>query len=173
MPVSFERMLGPRRTVALAYPEAFADITDPTAAELNNTQFVFQIECALDESGTSIGLDDPDTDDELSMCSIGNEVTPTFDNVSITLSGYKDARRETTEVAGVYWNLVKAPGVPLVLIDWVGYEPGTTYAAGQEIDIYLVETDNPTRTVNDRESIKIEQTPRFRGELSIRHEITA
>lgn len=173
MPSSFDRMLGPKRRVLLAYPEAFDDILDPQAAELNNAAMVFNITCALLESDTTIGLDDPDTDDELTMCSIGNEQTPTFDNVNITLTGLRDGRRETTEVAGVLWNLLKEKGVPFVLIDSVGYDADVPFAAGQEIDYYLIETDFPGRTINDRESIKITSVPKFRGELSIRHEIAA
>lgn len=173
MPSTFDRLLGPARRVDAAYPEAFADLANPLAAELNNAAMVFNITCALLEADTTIGLDDPDTDDELTMCSIGNEVTPTFDNVNITLTALRDGRRETVEVAGVFWNLFKARGIPLVLFDRVGYASDVAYAVGQEIDYYVIETDFPGRVINDRESIKITSTPKFRGELNIRYEIAA
>lgn len=173
MPATFERLIGPKRRVKLAYPEGFADLANPTAAELNSAVYTFDITCCLTESGTTIGLADPDTDDELTMCSIGNEQTATFDNVDITLEGLRDGRRETTEVAGVFWNLVKVKGIPLVLIDSVGYEPGTPFAAGHRVELYVIETDNPTRVINDRESIKIIQVPKFRGELLTGHVLAA
>lgn len=173
MPVSFDRLLGPSRRVDIAYPEFAADLTAPTAAELNNTAMVFNITCALLEADTTIGLADPETSDEITMCSIGNEVTKVGDNVEITLVGLRDGRRETAEVAGVLFNLIKTADVPLVIIDRVGYPSGTAYAADQVIDYYVVETDNPTRSIGDGETIKISQTPVFRGELNVGYEIAA
>lgn len=66
-----EKMLRGNVTILAAYPEAFADPTQPTAAELND-QFVpatnedamvFNISCALLDDATTLNLTDSETDD--------------------------------------------------------------------------------------------------------------
>ena len=54
-------------TIALAFPEAFADWQNPTAAELNSA-LVYNITCALNEDGTTFDLADSDTDDTITFC---------------------------------------------------------------------------------------------------------
>ena len=53
-------------TFCLAHPEAFANRTAPTAAELNGA-LVKNITCALNEDGTTFTLGDSDTDDSLTF----------------------------------------------------------------------------------------------------------
>lgn len=174
---SFPRLLGPARSIVLAVPEIFADLEDIKASEIQDAldagQGAYELTCAMEEGSTSVGADDPDTDDTLLMCDTGQRSRPTFDNVAITLGFMKDARRETADVAGVAWNLLKVKGIPYILIDRIGYAPGTAFAEDQEVDYYSIETDNSIRVLGDREAIRYEQTPKFRGIYSPSHTLAA
>src|SRR5688572_18499781 len=92
-----DKILRANITILAAYPEAFANPAAPTAAELN-AQFVYttaegnmvhNISCAVLDDYT-LNMTDSETDDELSICDIGNVSTPTFYNYEVSLDFFRD-----------------------------------------------------------------------------------
>lgn len=130
-------------SIYAAYPEAFADRTAPTVAELNDTDFVKDISCAIEDSYT-LNFTDPDTDNSLSICDVASVENPTFDNYEASLDGFRDEDTAATGVFNRFRDLFKVSGIPYILIKRIGPEQGTAWAVGQTASLYSFKTDNPT-----------------------------
>ena len=76
--MAFQKLLRANVGIWAAYPEAFEDPENPTAAELNDwfeygtneDAMVFNISCAILDDYT-LNMADSDTDDSMSICDIG------------------------------------------------------------------------------------------------------
>lgn len=144
-------------TFLLAHPEAFANRTAPTAAELNNTDLVHNITCALNEDGTTFTLGDSDTDTTLTFCSKAGMATPTFYNPSVTFEAFRDADIEATGVFNKAFDLLAWPDIEYIAILRVGADSDTTFAVGDRIKMVGVKTDIGTDVVNSGENTRITQ----------------
>ena len=143
-------------TFLLAHPEAFADRTAPTAAELNGT-LVHNITCALNEDGTEFTLGDSDTDDSLTFCSKAGISTPTFYNPTVAMEAFRDADKAATGVFNEAFNLLAFPDVEYIAILRIGKDSDTAFAAGDKIKMVGVKTDFGTDVVASGENIRINQ----------------
>lgn len=144
-------------TFCLAHPEAFADRTAPTAAELNSA-LVKNITCALNEDGTTFTLGDSDTDDSLTFCDEGNLSTPTFYNPEVVMEAFRDA---DTAAAGVYneaLGLLAFPDIEYIAILRVGHDSDTAFAAGHRVKMVGVKTDFGIDVVGNGENQRISQS---------------
>lgn len=174
------RLTRPNQTWALAYENAFADPSDPTPTELNDRRFVHLISCALTEDGTELSLGDSELDDTLTFCSIGNEQTPTFYNVTASLTWLKDANTggsgSTVDLTSLY-NQVEAllgvKGARYWIISRTGPDPSQdiNFAAGHVIKMALFETDNPQLTLENNRPVRGVQAPAFQGDVNWNHTI--
>jgi hypothetical protein len=144
-------------TFLLAHPEAFADRTAPTAAELNNDDLVHNITCALNEDGTEFTLGDSDTDDSLTFCSKAGISTPTFYNPTVAMEAFRDADVEATGVFNLAFDLLAFPDVEYIAILRVGEDSDTAFAAGDRIKMVGVKTDFGTDVVASGENVRINQ----------------
>ena len=144
-------------TFLLAHPEAFADRTAPTAAELNNTDLVHNITCALNEDGTEFTLGDSDTDDSLTFCSKAGISTPTFYNPTVAMEAFRDADVDATGVFNLAFDLLAFPDVEYIAILRVGEDSDTDFAAGDRIKMVGVKTDFGTDVVASGENTRINQ----------------
>lgn len=144
-------------TFLLAHPEAFADRTAPTAAELNNTDLVHNITCALNEDGTEFTLGDSDTDDSLTFCSKAGISTPTFYNPTVVFEAFRDADVAATGEFNEAFDLLAWPDVEYVAILRVGGKSTDTFVAGDVIKMVAVKTDFGTDVVGNGENIRINQ----------------
>lgn len=144
-------------TFLLAHPEAFADRTAPTAAELNDTDLVHNITCALNEDGTEFTLGDSDTDDSLTFCSKAGISTPTFYNPTVVMEAFRDADVEATGVFNEAFDLLAWPDVEYIAILRVGERSDTAFAAGDRIKMVGVKTDIGTDVAASGENIRINQ----------------
>ncbi len=145
-------------TFCLARPEAFADRTAPTAAELNETTLVHNITCALNEDGTTFTLGDSDTDDAQSFCDTGNVSTPTFFNPEVVMESFRDA---DTSAEGVYneaFDLLAYPDVEYIAILRVGKDSDVSFASGDRIKMVGVKTDFGIDVVGNGENQRLSQT---------------
>lgn len=143
-------------TFLLALPEAFADRTAPTAAELNGP-LVYNITCALNEDGTEFTLGDSDTDDSLTFCSKAGVSTPTFYNPTVAFEAFRDA---DTAAAGEFneaFDLLAWPDVEYIAILRVGERSDTAFAAGDRIKMVGVKTDYGIDVVANGENVRINQ----------------
>lgn len=144
-------------TFLLAHPEAFADRTAPTAAELNNTDLVHNITCALNEDGTEFTLGDSDTDDSLTFCSKAGISTPTFYNPTVAFEAFRDADVAANGEFNEAFDLLAWPDVEYIAILRVGGKSSDAFAAGDVIKMVAVKTDWGTDVVGNGENIRINQ----------------
>lgn len=143
-------------TFVLAHPEAFADRTAPTAAELNGA-LVYNITCALNEDGTEFTLGDSDTDDSLTFCSKAGVSTPTFYNPTVVFEAFRDA---DTAAAGEFneaFDLLAWPDAEYIAILRVGERSDTAFAAGDRVKMVGVKTDYGTDVAASGENVRINQ----------------
>jgi len=151
------RMYRANVTLCLAHPEAFADRTAPTAAELNSA-LVKNITCALSEDGTTFTLGDSDTDDSLTFCDEGNLSTPTFYNPEVVFEAFRDA---DTAAAGEFneaLDLIAFPDIEYIAIQRIGQDSDTNFASGDRIKMVGVKTDFGIDVVGNGENQRISQS---------------
>jgi hypothetical protein len=144
-------------TLCLAHPEAFADRTAPTAAELNSA-LVKNITCALNEDGTTFTLGDSDTDDSLTFCDEGNLSTPTFYNPEVVFEAFRDA---DTAAAGEFneaLDLIAFPDIEYIAIQRIGKNSDVAFAATDRIKMVGVKTDFGIDVVGNGENQRISQS---------------
>lgn len=143
-------------TFLLAHPEAFADRTAPTAAELNGA-LVHNITCALNEDGTEFTLGDSDTDDSLTFCSKAGVSTPTFYNPTVVFEAFRDADVTANGEFNKAFDLLAFPDIEYIAILRVGERSDTAFAVGDKIKMVGVKTDYGTDVVASGENVRINQ----------------
>lgn len=177
-----EKLLRANVTILAAYPEAFADPANPTAAELND-QFaygtnedamVFNISCAILDDYT-LNQTDSETDDELSICDIGNVSTPTFYNYEASLDFFRDKVPTANGVFNLAWRLFRGPDRPFWLIKRLGKPQNETFATdgSDVISMYGVETDIPIDIVEDTTNLKFGARFKTTGDVNINYSVEA
>lgn len=158
-----ERLTRNSQTFALAFASAFADITAPTVAELNDAEFVHFFSCALTESGTSLVKTGSETDDEISFCSVGNESTPVQANFTAQLTGWHDANTggsgstvDLTSLFNKFRAFTDYPDVPYYVISRTGIQGSQDdpFAVGDRIKIVGFNTDLPVEVVEQGSTLK-------------------
>jgi len=154
-------LLGGTQTTSATTP-----FSAPSAAVLNawlaitdNTNSISavggNISCAVMDD-VDLGLADSDTDDELTICSIGNEVEPTFYNVDASITFQRDESLTAFNIRNLAWNLMKGKGRRYAIVDraWGEYTSTDLFVAGQKIDIYEADTDSLVNVTEDQVTIK-------------------
>jgi len=153
------KLLRGNYSVYAFFPEAISNWASPTASALNaavSAGLGFDISCAITDDSVSINLTDSDTDDSLSICDIGNVSTPTFFNYEVTFDSFRNGPVSVGSAVAVYEipvNLFSAPDRPYYIVTRIGPAQGTTFAAGQIVNIFGVNTDYPTDVLGDGENI--------------------
>lgn len=160
-------------TFCLARPEAFADRTAPTAAELNDTTLVHNITCALNEDGTTFTLGDSDTDDSLTFCDAGNVSTATFFNPEVAMEAFRDADTAANGVFNEAFDLLAFPDVEYIAILRVGEDSDTEFAAGDRVKMVGVKTDFGIDVVGNGENQRINQAFLNNDFVNWNYEVTA
>lgn len=155
---------------------SIAPFSAPTTAVLNSWVGIVgtstaashhggNISCALLDD-LSLGTGESDTDDELTICSLGNESSPTFKNLEATLTALRDANRaETASVFNLFTHLFNGSDVEYVLVDAVGRRSDQNFQVGDRVHLYGVRTDNPVDVKEDRGNTKIQQVPTSTGAI--------
>lgn len=178
--MAFQKVLRGNVKIVAAYPEAFADPAAPTAAELNDLfvystnedGMVFDISCAILDDYT-LNMTDPDTDDTISICDIGNVETPTFDNYEASLDGFRDESVTDAGLYNLFFDLFKGVDRPFYLIKRIGPGQAEPFAVGQDISVYGVNTDYPVDVVDDNAQLQFGARFKNTGELNTNYEIAA
>lgn len=149
--------------LGLAVPEAFADPRNPTPAELNNPDYVYNLTCALWEEDTEYNLDDPDTDDGLTFCSNAGESTPTTDNYTVVYSVLRDrdplpiSRQLGQGLFNFAMEKLQFPDVPYYAILRVGKDSDEAFESGDLIELAGVRTDVPVDLMGNGENYRLQQ----------------
>lgn len=170
----YAKLTRPNQTWALALDSAFANWATPTLAELNDLRFVHRISCALTEDGTSLVLADSETDDTLTFCSKGNEVTPTQYNVTSQLTWLKDANTggsgSTVDLTSLFNKVTAMLGnvdIPYWVISRTGPNASQDidFAAGHRIKMARFLTDYPTDVLENNTPIRGQNNLVFQGDV--------
>lgn len=160
-------------TLALALPEAFADWEAPTAAELNNSDLVFNITCALNEDGTTFDLADSDTDDSLSFCQAAGSISPTLFNAEVVFEAFRSMDPMVSNTANEAFGLMAFPDVEYFAIQRIGKESDVNFAAGDRVSMVRVKTDFPVDVAGGGENIRIQNNFLFQGDINWNYEVVS
>lgn len=159
----------------IALPEAvptFYQTGAVTTAQLNGN-LVYDVTCALTEADTTFTLDDSDTDDELTFCSIGSEVTPTTRNASAVFTWLRDANKSADTVFNLARDLMSYPDVQYVLIERL-FKPNTAaFAVGDQVSLIGVTSDLPTNVISDGANVKGQMNWVSTGDLNFNYTVAA
>jgi hypothetical protein len=143
-------------TFLLAHPEAFANRTAPTVAELNGL-LVYNVTCALNEDGTEFTLGDSDTDDSLTFCSKAGISTPTFYNPTVMMEFYRDSSVSATGIFNKAFDLMAWPDVEYISILRIGKDSDAAFAVADKIKMVGVKTDWGTDVAASGENMRMTQ----------------
>lgn len=145
-------------------PTGLVPASAPTAAALNVYQAITtgnpatyapggNISCAVIDD-LSLGLSSSDTDDTKTICSKGNTETPTFYNFDAEINILRDEDLVAPGLFNLARDLTRAPDVPYLIAHRVkgGKDSSEPFAAGDEVDLYYVWTDNPVPAFGDGEN---------------------
>lgn len=146
-------------TFYLAFEEAFADKENITAADMNDgvtAGLVFELTCALDESGTTFDLGESDTDDSLSFCQSAGSVSPTFQNPEVVYQAFRSSNPLDANTATTAFNLLAFPDVEYIAIVRIGGEPNAPVAIDDRLRAVSVTTDYPVDVIDAGENIRIQ-----------------
>ncbi len=160
-------------TFCLARPEAFADRTAPTAAELNDTTLVHNITCALNEDGTTFTLGDSDTDDSITFCDSTVVSTATFFNPEVVMESFRDADTAANGIFNEAFDLLAYPDVEYIAILRVGEDSDTEFAAGDRVKMVGVKTDFGIDVVGNGEMQRLNQSFLNNDFVNWNYEVTA
>jgi len=167
------RMYRANVTFCLAYPEAFADRTAPTAAELNVAALVNNITKATNEDGTSFTLGDSDTDDSVIFCDEGPSSTPTFYNPEVTMEIFRDADVTATGEFNKAFNLMAFPDIAYIAILRVGADCDADFATGDRIKMVGVKTDFGIDVLGKGENTRMTQSFLLNDFVNWNYEVAA
>lgn len=159
-------------TLALAFPEAFADWEAPTAAELNSA-LVYNITCALNEDGTTFDLGDSDTDDTITFCQAAGSVSPTFYNPEVVYEAERSTLPTATNQANTAFGLLAFPDVEYFAILRVGKDSDVAFAVGDRVSLVRAATDLPVDVAGNGENVRLQQNFLNKGDVNWGFEVAA
>lgn len=106
-----------------------------------------------------LGLAASDTDTQLVITSVGNEVSPTFKNVDATFTALRDANKSDPGVYNLATQLFVGADTRYAIVDRLQVSATTAVAVGQLVSIYEASTDFPVDQKADRGNLAIQQQP--------------
>lgn len=159
-------------TLALAFPEAFADWEAPTAAELNSA-LVVNITCALNEDGTTFDLGDSDTDDTITFCQSAGSVSPTFYNPEVVYESERSLSPTASNTANTAFGLLAFPDIEYFAILRVGKDSDVAFATGDRVSLVRVSTDLPVDVAGSGENVRLSSALLNKGDVNWNYEVAA
>jgi hypothetical protein len=124
------------------------------------------ISCSILDEMT-LGLADSDSDDERTICSIGNESQPTFYNVDAEITVFRDKDKADTGVYNLAFQLLNSGRQRYVVLDRIGYKQTDAITIGQDVSLYELRTGTPVDVKEDRGNLKLQQNFEPTGTVNI------
>ena len=159
-------------TIWAAHPEAFADPSDPTSAEMNDASLVFDISCAIEDAYT-LNASSSATDDSMSICDTGNVSTPTFPNYEASLDGFRDEDITANGYYNLFLRLFRTKNRDFFLIKRLNIAQGASVAPSHVLFLYRVSTDNPQFLAERGEAVRLGARFKPQGEIYQDVEVTS
>lgn len=144
--------------------DGISDVNAPTVDELDAGT---NISCAITQPDFTLGFTDRDTDNTKSLCAGSNVAIPIYKNYEANLTFFRD--RNIDEVESVYneaYELFKNPLQQGFLVKRVGYAYDDEYADGQDVQVFAVESGDPTTMHEDGVPVRMQVMFYMRGESS-------
>lgn len=177
------KLLRANVTVLAAYPEAFADPTAPTAAELNdqfnytsNTDaLVFNISCAITDDGFTAAITDSETDDTRTICDIGQVSNPTFTTYEVSLDGLRDQSVTDNGVFNLFFDLFKGQDRPYWIITRIGKANNAPFLTdgSDVIKMFGLTTDSPNDLIEDGGLVQFGARFKNTGDVNINYRVVS
>lgn len=175
------KMLRGHVKVVMAYPEAFADPTAPTSAELNNLfvystnedGMVFDISCAIVDDGYTFNLTESEVDDTRTICQIGQVQNPTFQTAEVSFDMLRDLSVTDNGVFNLGFDQLKGVDRPYWAISRIGAAQADPFAPGQDIKMIGVRTDNPLDLVEDNSLVRFGARFKMTGDINWNYKLQA
>lgn len=165
--MALERAFNPNTRFILAFPQAFKDWTKPETAELNaKNGLVFDLTCALNQSGTTHDLGEASTNDSLTFCQVAGAVNRTDENASITWEFERSRDPLQDNTANTAFNLLRYRGIEYFAILSIGREPGEKFQVGDRIKMARVYTDYGADAFGTGENLRMSQSFASRGDVN-------
>lgn len=135
-----KKMMSPNTTLVWVDEDAIQDPDKPTVAEL---EAGVNFSCAV-VRGYTLNPQASDTDGTASICDEGNVETPTYDNYegNVTLFHESDDK-DTTSVFAIATELFEKKGARGYIFRRIGLKSTAAFEAGQKVEGFLFESDNP------------------------------
>ena len=153
-----QKLLPGHISVYAVAPEALTDWTAPDASELTAAlaaNMAWDISCAIDADGYELGATGFSEDDSRSICDIGNVTSAQFVEYAASLDGFRSDPDDPTAVYDTFFELFAREGRTYYLVERVGPEQGTAFAAGQTISAYGFDTDYSVDVMGDNEMLRL------------------
>jgi hypothetical protein len=170
--MALERLYRKSIFLGLAYPEAFADPANPTAAELNS-DLVIDLTCALWEDSTEFTLGDPETDDGLTFCDEAGSQTRGAENPTVVYAALRDEDRVADGLYNLAFAHLAFPDVPYYAVLRVGHDSDAPFAIGQSVRLVRVRTDNPVDALENGNNALLQNNFLADGFVNWNYRLTA
>ena len=115
------------------------------------------ISCAIKDD-MELGLTDSDSDDERTLCSVGQSEELTAFQFQAVMNAFRDADLTGQGVFNLAYALTFGPDVPFIIAHRVGYTNDTEAEAGQRWDFYYVWTDVQIPQHGDATNLSFQET---------------
>lgn len=166
--MALERTQGLVYRLWFAGPNAFADWTQPTAAEMNQNLsndpdgVIFNLTCALDTDSSTFDLGDAEIDDSTSFCQLAGSGDRMSENPEVVYGVFRSREKALAsdadiDIANLAFNLLAYRGVEGFAIMAVGRGPEDEVEVGDPLKIVGVTTDHAVDTVNANEPLMFTQ----------------
>lgn len=167
-------------SVLFADPEAVADWSAPTSAELNDLfrfgtnegGMVYDTSCAIVD-GYTLGMTDPDTDATRTICDVSNVETPTNDTYEGSIDFLRDESLTDPGIFNMARMLIMGADLTYWVIERIGVPQGTPFAPGQTISMFEFTTDWPIDVIEDNSPIQMTAALKPTGNLHTNYTLEA
>lgn len=165
-----EKVLRGNHSIWAVFPKSGVNWAAPSAAAIATAVtngFIIDISCAItDDSGESLNMTDPETDDSQSICDISAVEVPTFDNYEAELDAFRNATGTTdTPVYDTFLDLFTGVDREYWLVKRVDKKQGEAIAAGDILSAFKFQTDFPVDIVEDSGMIMFGARFKPQGEM--------
>lgn len=154
----------------IAYPEAFADPSNPQVAELNNTKMVFNESCAITQD-YNLNQTASATQNGTTICDVAEREVMTSRNYQIELPFFRHENITDVNVNNTLWTLTRDRGVEYIVIKRLGKPQNETFASGDVISLYGGTTASLVDNISDGALLTSTATLNPNGFINPRFEV--
>jgi hypothetical protein len=142
--MTMPKTLADGRTKLVALSTKPANPTAPTVTELTSGT---DLSCQVLKSDYRLSAVASDTVSDTELCAEGNAVTYGASNYegTVTPFWYLDDQGQPDATENDPWDLLREKGTNLWLVEREGPKYDVPFAAGDEVEVYEVVTDNPQK----------------------------